>query len=314
MTAAIYIIPVLVFGAILFLVLGILQYLSYRRGRSDLLRKIEEEGRKESDTEPFSLRDRLRQFFVSLTQGLGPLAKPKKEEEISRLRLRFMQAGLSRFKNVAMVFLGSKVLLMVLLPALFAAFKFSIFKSIPPMRFIFVVVALALIGFYIPELWLKIRIENRKDKVLRGFPDGLDLMVICTEAGMGLDAAVSRVGEEMKLRHPVFSEELKILTLELRAGKLRSDALKSLGVRTDSEDIQSFATLLIQTEKFGTNIAQAMRVQADSMRVKRTQKVEELAAKLAIKLLFPTILFIFPSLFLVIIGPALIQAFRVWKG
>ncbi len=176
------------------------------------------------------------------------------------------------------------------------------------------IVVLALAGFYLPEIWLKIRINSRKDQITRGFPDALDLMVICTEAGMGLDSTINRVGEEMKLRHPALSEELKILMLELRAGKLRRDALRNLAMRTDSEDVQSFVTLLIQTEKFGTNVAQAMRVQADSMRTRRAQKVEQLAATLAVKLLFPTILLIFPSLFLVLLGPALIRAFRLWKG
>ncbi len=309
-----YIILILIFAVTLFVVLGIARYLSYLKGRRDLLRKIEEDGRKESETKIDSLKDRARQVFLSLTKVLGPLAKPKGEEEVSHLRRRFMQAGLSRFKNIVMVFFGSKVLFMICFPVLFAVLKFSAFRNILPMQFIFILVVLALIGFYLPELWLKIRINNRKDQIVRGFPDGLDLMVICAEAGMGLDAAINRVGEEMKLRHPFLSEELKILTLELRAGKQRRDALRNLAMRTDSEDLQSFATLLIQTEKFGTNIAQAMRVQADSMRTKRTQKVEEIAAKLPIKLLFPTILFIFPSLFLVLMGPALIRAFRVWKG
>ena len=139
-------------------------------------------------------------------------------------------------------------------------------------------------------------------------------MVICAEAGMGLDAAINRVGEEMSLRCPEVSEEMRLLSLELRAGKQRRDALRNLSMRTDSEDINSFVTLLIQTDKFGTSIAQALRVQSDSMRTKRSQRVEELAAKLPVKLLFPTILFIFPSLFLVLMGPALIRAFRVWKG
>ena len=131
---------------------------------------------------------------------------------------------------------------------------------------------------------------------------------------MGLDAAINRVGEEMKLRCREVSEELRLLSLELRAGKMRRDALKNLALRTDSEDVNCFVTLLIQTDKFGTSIAQALRVQSDSMRTKRSQKVEELAAKLPVKLLFPTIFFIFPSLFLVLLGPALIRAFRVWRG
>jgi tight adherence protein C len=175
-------------------------------------------------------------------------------------------------------------------------------------------VLLALVGFYIPSLWLRIKIAQRKDEIVRGFPDALDLMVVCAEAGMGLDAAINRVGEEMRLRCAPVSDELKLLSLELRAGKQRRDALRNLTMRTDSEDINSFVTLLIQTDKFGTSIAQALRVQSDSMRTKRSQKVEELAAKLPVKLLFPTILFIFPSLFLVLMGPALIRAFRIWKG
>jgi len=212
------------------------------------------------------------------------------------------------------MFYGSKVLLTILLPVLFAFFKFSVFTRMRPTMFMLLIVVLALAGFYLPEIWLKIRINSRKDQITRGFPDALDLMVICTEAGMGLDSTINRVGEEMKLRHPALSEELKILMLELRAGKLRRDALRNLAMRTDSEDVQSFVTLLIQTEKFGTNVAQAMRVQADSMRTRRAQKVEQLAATLAVKLLFPTILLIFPSLFLVLLGPALIRAFRLWKG
>ena len=107
---------------------------------------------------------------------------------------------------------------------------------------------------------------------------------------------------------------MKLLSLELRAGKPRRDALRSLAMRTDSEDIQSFTTLLIQTDKFGTSLAQALSVQSDSMRTKRTQRIEEIAAKLPVKLIFPTILFIFPSLFLVLMGPALIQAWRMWRG
>jgi len=183
-----------------------------------------------------------------------------------------------------------------------------------PLQVIFISLILALVGFYIPDLWLRIKIAHRKDEIVRGFPDALDLMVVCAEAGMGLDAAINRVGDEMQLRHPLLSEELKLLTLELRAGKMRREALKNLAMRTSSEDIESFVTLLIQTDKFGTSIAQALRVQADSMRTKRMQRVEEIAAKLPVKLIFPTILFIFPSMFLVLAGPALLRAFRVWKG
>lgn len=255
------------------------------------------------------LPEKLRGICLKMIQRLGTLAKPKEADETSLLQRRFMQAGLSRTKNIMMIFYGSKVVLAATLPILFSLFRFTVFfRTISPLHFLTISTILALVGFYIPVIWLRLRIKKRKEQILLGFPDSLDLMVVCTEAGMGLDSAINRVGEEIKARHPVLSEELKYLTLELRAGKLRRDALRNLAMRCDLDDIQSFATLLIQTEKFGTNIAQAMRVQADSMRSRRLLAVEELAAKLPVKIIFPTIIFIFPSLFLVLMGPALIRA------
>jgi tight adherence protein C len=314
-TTLAYIIPVLVFGATLLLVLGVAWYVSYLKSHRDLLKKIEEEGQTRSvASEGLSLSGRIKQIYLSLTRGLGGLAKPKEEERISQVKRKILQAGLSRFRNVIPVYYGTKALFTFLFPAVFIIFKFSLFSSILPAQFLFILVVLALIGFYIPDLWLKIKVAHRKDQIIQGFPDALDLLVVCSEAGMGLDAAMNRVGEEMKLRNAPLSEEMRILSLELRAGKPRRDALRSLAMRTDSEDIQSFAALLIQTDKFGTSLAQALSVQADSMRTKRTQRLEEIAAKLPVKLIFPTILFIFPSLFLVLMGPVLIQAWRMWRG
>ena len=314
MTPLTYLIPALIFGITLIVILGIAAYASYLKRRHTVLRKIEEEGTREKESDALNFRDKFRRFMVRFTRSLGRVAQPKGAEDISEFRKRLLQAGLSRFKNMAVIFFGTKVLLAIAFPVIFAFFKFAIFTRLAPLVFILFIIILMIVGFLLPELWLAMRIRSRKDQISRGFPDGLDLMVICTEAGMGLDSTIYRVGEEMKLRHPALSEELKILNLELRAGKLRRDALRNLAMRCDSEDVQGFATLLIQTEKFGTNIAQAMRVLADSMRVKRAQKVEQKAATLAIKILFPTILLIFPSLFLVLMGPALISAYRAWKG
>ncbi len=315
MTTLAYIIPILVFGATLILALAVAWYISHVKSHRDLLKKIEEEGQLKSvTTDGLSLQDKIRQAYLSMTKGLSGIAQPKEEERISRVKRSFLQAGLSRLRNVVPVYYGTKTLFALLLPVVFAAFKLALVRSMLPMQFLFVVVLLALIGFYIPDLWLKIKIANRKDKITQGFPDALDLLVVCSEAGMGLDAGINRVGEEIKIRNAPLSEEMKILSLELRAGKPRRDALKSLAMRTDSEDIQSFTTLLVQTDKFGTSLAQAMSVQADSMRTKRSQKIEEIAAKLPVKLIFPTILFIFPALFLVLMGPALIQAWRLWAG
>lgn len=314
MPVTVILIPVAIFVLIIISVIGIAFYSSRKKDREDLLKKLENEGRSIDPDAPVSGMTRIQRSLAAMAQRLGSFAQPKEEAEVSHLRQRFMQAGLARMKNTTMAFYGSKVLCAILLPVCFSIAKFLFFRNMIPMQFVFITTLMALVGFYIPAVWLKIRIKNRTEQIVHGFPDGLDLMVVCAEAGMGLDSAINRVGEEIKMRHRALSEELKLLTLELRAGKLRRDALKNLAMRCNSEDVQSFSTLLIQTEKFGTNIAQAMRVQADAMRTKRMQRAEELAASLPVKMLFPTILCIFPSLFLVLIGPALIQAFRVWKG
>ena len=169
----------------------------------------------------------------------------------------------------------------------------------------------ALMGLMLPDIWLRSKTTRIKEKISRAFPDALDLLVVCVEAGMGLDAAISRVGKELELNHPVLSRELHLLNLELRAGKPRPIALRNLAYRTDIDDVNSLTTLLIQTDRFGTSVAQALRVYADSFRTARFQKAEELAAKLSTKLIFPLTLCVFPSFFAVVLGPAAIQMYRM---
>jgi tight adherence protein C len=173
-------------------------------------------------------------------------------------------------------------------------------------------VLIALGGFYLPDLWLKIKSNIRREKLLEGIPDALDLLVVCVEAGMGLDGAIHRVAEETKLTNPILSSEFKLLNLELRAGKSRQDALRNLALRTNIDAMNSLVTLLIQTDKFGTSVAQALRVFSDSFRTKRFQKAEEFAAKMPVKLIFPLILFIFPSLFVILVGPAAITIYKTF--
>ena len=173
---------------------------------------------------------------------------------------------------------------------------------------------LAISGFYLPNFWIKFKIARRRETILKGFPDALDLMVVCVEAGMGLDAAITRVAKEIELDNKILSDELNLYNLEMRAGKLRKDALKNLAMRTDVAEVDSLVTLLIQTDKFGTSIGQALKVYSDTLRTQRFQRAEEKAAKIPTKLLFPLILFIFPALFVVILGPALIKIFRALKG
>lgn len=314
MTELTFIIPSLVFLTIACMILGAVWYVTEKNKIRALVNAVDGA---ETDTLPAGSRSfsqRIRDISVRVADRLGNLATPKGEKDISHIRKSFLQAGLSdRTGTSMMVFFGSKVFLAAALPALLVLLRVVIL-SMKPLHFMGVLLIFSLIGFYLPDLWLRIKIANRKDEIVRGFPDALDLMVVCAEAGMGLDAAIARVGEETKLTDPPLSKELRFLGLELRAGKSRYDALKSLAMRTGVDDIENFVTLVVQTDRFGTSVSKALRVQAESMRTKRSQRVEELAAKLPIKLIFPTILFIFPSLFLVLAGPALIQAFRLWTS
>jgi tight adherence protein C len=157
---------------------------------------------------------------------------------------------------------------------------------------------------------LRQKTEKRREKILNALPDALDLLVVCVEAGMGLDSAISRVANDSKDGSPELSDELHFMTLELRAGKSRRDALKNLSLRTNLDEVKSLVTLLIETEKFGTSMAEALRVYSDSYRIQRQQRAEEVAAKLPVKLLIPLGLFIFPALFVVILGPAFISIYR----
>lgn len=167
------------------------------------------------------------------------------------------------------------------------------------------------LAYYLPILWLRVVTHYRKKDLYRTFPDAIDLLMVCVEAGMGVDAAIRRVSREIYITSPELAKEFKILSLELKTGKSRNACLKNLALRTDLADIDSLVSLMIQAEKYGTGVANALRIHAEEMRQKRYGRLEELAAKLPIKLVVPLIFFIFPAFFVVIIGPAAIQVFRV---
>jgi len=299
----------LVFIAIMLIILATYLYIGYRRERWELIRRIKQIGEETRTEEIPSSLGTIRNAWMNLIGYLGKSVKPKGEGELSHLRKKFFKAGY-RGENAPIIFFGIKVLMAILLAIGFFLVKLFLLVTMAPLPTMFFIILFALVGFYLPNLWIQIRISSRREKVQKGLPDALDLMVVCVEAGLGLDAAINRVGEEMKLSNKVLSEEFKILNLELRAGKQRRDALRDLASRTDLEDLNSLTTMLIQTEKFGTSIGQALRVHADSMRTKRYQKAEEIAQKMPVKLIFPLILFIFPSLLIVILGPAFISILR----
>ncbi len=240
---------------------------------------------------------------------LGNSLKPKKSEGLSELRRMFLKAGYRR-ENFAPLFLGAKALFAILFFVAGILGKLWLWKTVTQTNFMVFSIFLASLGFYLPNLWIKIKTVGRRNWIQRGLPDALDLMVVCVEAGTGLDAAINRVAEEMKMSNRALSEEFGLLNLETRAGKQRQEALRNLALRTDLEDISNLVTLLVQTERFGTNIAQALRVHSDAMRTKRYQRAEEIAQKMPIKLIFPLALFILPMFLTIILAPALISLFK----
>jgi tight adherence protein C len=170
----------------------------------------------------------------------------------------------------------------------------------------FVYIACLGLGFLAPDFWLGRQIKNRQAKIRRGLPDVLDMLVICVEAGLSLDQATARTAEELRQSQPILSDELGVVALEQRAGSARSEAWKHLADRTGLDIVRNLVSMLVQSEQFGTSIAKTLRVHSDTLRTKRVQEIEEKAAKLSVKLLFPLVLFIFPSLFVVVLGPAVI--------
>jgi tight adherence protein C len=300
----------LTFTGVMLFSLGIFFFFGYQKERWRLSKRIKQIGgviRSEEFTDVFY---KIKDQVVKLVGSLGKLVRPKSEGGASQLQKNLLRAGYRR-ESASVIFLGLKAFLAIVLLGVSVLIRIWALKTISSFHLILFSIVMAYIGFYLPNLWLRIKSARREEKILQGFPDALDLMVVCVEAGIGLDAAINRVGDEMKLSNKVLAEEFRLLSLELRAGKQRRDALRNLATRTGLEDVSSLVSLLIQTDKFGTSVAQALRVHSESMRIKRYQKAEELATKLPVKLVFPLIVFIFPSIFVTVMGPAIIQIFRI---
>jgi len=174
-----------------------------------------------------------------------------------------------------------------------------------------IVLVAAAVGYYLPTIALNQMTRIRQREIFESFPDALDLMIVCVEAGLALDMAVNRAGTEIRLRSPELADELDLVSLDLRIGSTRERALKNFALRTGLDEVSTFVAMLIQADRFGTSLAESLRVHADGLRTRRQQRAEEAAAKIALKLLFPLIFFIFPSLMLVLLGPAFIQIYRV---
>lgn len=257
-------------------------------------------------------KDAASQPILGYISRLGKLVASEQSTDYSRMKINFLRAGFHQL-NTVFIFWGIKCLLAISLAVAFILFRVTVFNILNPTLSMALCLLSAMVGFYLPDLILSIRIARRKDRIAKGLPDALDLLVVCIESGMGLDSAINRVSEELRLSNRDFSDELKLYNLELRAGKSRQDALKNLTLRTDVEDLNSLATLLIQADKFGTGVTQALRVYSDSFRTKRYMRAEEIAAKMPLKLIVILILCIFPALFVVILGPPIIRLLEIFK-
>ncbi len=229
-------------------------------------------------------------------------ASPKQLSHTQRLMVR---AGYRRPES-ALAMRGVKVLLPL---GLLAAVYFTGLYNQSP---IFILAFAALLGYLIPEFWLTWKIRKRQHVLRLALPDALDLLVVCVEAGLGIDQALMRVAQELRIAHPQLCEELDLVSAEIRVGKTRLEALRELADRTGVEDIKALVAMLIQTDRFGTSVAQSLRVHSDDLRMKRRQRAEEAAAKTTIKMVPPLVFFIFPALYVVLLGPAVITLVRTF--
>jgi tight adherence protein C len=232
---------------------------------------------------------------------------PKSQAEVSVVLQRLIRAGY-RNESAVKVFYGSKFVVPLSLCVIALATGLGSFSPF------FVYTTCLGLGFLAPDFWLGRKISSRQRKIKLGLPDVLDLLIICIEAGLSLDQATVRTAQELKHAQPELCDELSIVVLEQHAGRARSDTWKHLAERTGVDSVKNLVAMLIQSEQFGTSIAKTLRVHSDTLRTQRVQQVEEMAAKTSVKLVFPLVLFIFPALFLVTLGPAVILMMESFKS
>jgi tight adherence protein C len=243
---------------------------------------------------------------------LSKLSLPEEGWQSSSVQLKFLQAGILN-KNAPHYYFAVKTLLTLVLPVVLALFLYFTQPNIPFVRVLLLVLLTAAAGYYLPEMLLSFITRRRIERMRKSLPDMIDLMVICTESGMGIDAAIARISREMARANPDLAQEFYLAALEMRAGATRIEALRNLALRSRLEDLEGLVSVLVQADKFGTSLAESLRVQSDMMRTRRTQRAEELAAKIPVKMTLPLVLCIFPTLLIVLLGPAVIQMIQAFK-
>jgi tight adherence protein C len=284
------------FGAVFLLVTSAGLLLFYREAMIQRIAAVVNPRAKKADL--LSSIQQTGSSFGGFVEQLNRVV-PKSEAEVGVIQKRLVRAGL-RKDSAVQVFYGAKVLVPLVLCILAVATGFASYSP-------FFAYAIALgLGFLLPDFWLGRQIKKRQKKIRIALPDALDFLVICIEAGLSLDQAMARSAEELRLSHPDISDELDIVVLEQRAGRLRSEAWKGFADRTDVDTVRVLATVLVQAEQLGTSVTKTLRVHSETLRTKRRQQVEEQSAKTSVKLVFPLVFFIFPSLFVVVLGPPMI--------
>jgi tight adherence protein C len=300
------IIPILVFLGIVMAIWAVLSMISTRNSRA--LDRLQRLSRPQSlvDIEDPAAKAKAEKFagIIETAKALGGSLMPQTDLERDALKTKLANAGF-RSDAACMVYSGIRVACLILFFVLSAA----IFLPGRPLGWQSLqwVILFTGVGFYLPSVilwWLR---RKRQQEIFLSLPDALDLLVVCVESGLGLDAAMRKVCDEMSQHAKIMCEELSLANFQLQMGRPRREVLHDLGVRTGVDDVRSLAAILIQADRFGSSIAQALRVQSDSMRTRRKQIAEEKAAKTAVQLLFPLILFIFPGIFVVLVGPAAIN-------
>jgi tight adherence protein C len=250
-------------------------------------------------------RQKQKERAQRVLEDVGKIV-PSSTKDVSRTSFLLIRGGFRKPESVV-AFQGAKLIFPMILLAVVYFTGFYLLNSV------LILVLAGLIGYLLPDFWLTSRIRSRQAKIVKGMPDALDLLTVCVEAGLGLDQSVFRVSQEIEITCPELSEELKLMNMEARFGKGRADAMRDLGTRTGVDDIKTAVAMLIQTDRFGTDLAKSLRVHSETMRLKRRQRAEEKANKASVKMVPVLVFFIFPAMFVVILGPAVIQAIRMFN-
>jgi tight adherence protein C len=297
-------VPFAIFGLFAVGAWLVLETLGARKPRAqERLEELRNPGkRRAAEATPVKKAATMSKMLAKATPMSRPL-QPKTDEEVGKLRRRLSEAGF-RNESALGIFLGLKFIGLIVGLSLSGGTAL-LTAGLTQKALIYTVITSAGL-FYLPDAIVWLIAKYRKDAIFLGLPDVLDLLVVCVEAGLGLDQAMRKVSEEMKKSCKILADEFALCNFHLQMGRARNEVLQDLGARTGVDDLRSLAAILIQADRFGSSIAQALRVQSDSMRTRRRQLAEEKAAKTAVKLIFPLVLFIFPAIFVVLVGPAAI--------